>query len=922
VSTAALQVQLESELPSELAVGAGTALFLCGWCFCPAGPIRSLSFLVDGEPQPVVASGMPRLDPFRALHPGLDPFATAALSSDPNSAADPLLLSYRSGFWGTVTITAHGGGECRLSLRAELENGGEAVAELGRIPRRAPRDPVTATWPSDAAGPRVAIAMATYEPPLELLQRQLDSIRAQSHRNWICIVSDDCSSPERYAAIVEAIGDDPRFVLSRAPRRQGFYRNFERALELIPPEARFVAMADQDDIWHPDKLEALLAAVGGAQLVYSDARVVSGGDEVISETWWSTRSNNHSDLLSLLVANSVTGAASLFPRELLDHALPFPPAQFAHFHDHWIGLTALALGEVAFVDRPLYDYVQHGDASLGHAAANQMTSLRDRLRQRRAPAERVRMWRLHYFVDVCRLTQFATILKLRCGDRMTADKRRALDRFLEADRSVTALTSLGLRGVRELTSRSKPETLGAEWMLFHAIAWRRLLALSARDRPQARLRLDALPPPSLVMAPGRTGLPEAARTMADKIAPLPWAVSDDAPPRVNLLIPTIDLQHFFGGYIAKFNLARRLALRGARVRIVTVDPVGQLPSDWVARLESFSGLERLSDHVEIALGREASAIEVSRSDSFIATTWWTAHIARQALQSVEAERFLYLIQEYEPFTFPMGSYAALAAQSYRFPHFALFSSELLRDYFRAHQLGVFAAGALDGDRHCAAFQNAITEVEPPTVEALAGRRTRKLLFYARPEPHAARNMFELGVLALSRALEQGGFRSGWELHGIGTVERGSRIALGSGAVLDLLPRSDQRSYARLLREHDVGLALMYTPHPSLVPIEMASGGMLTVTNSFENKTPEAMAAISANLITAEPSVEGVAAALLQAAAGADDVTRRVRGSHVHWARNWDQSFDDELLERLMTLLTSGAGRAERSAGRRSRTRAG
>ena len=65
----------------------------------------------------------------------------------------------------------------------------------------------------------------------------------------------------------------------------------------------------------------------------------------------------------------------------------------------------------------------------------------------------------------------------------------------------------------------------------------------------------------------------------------------------------------------------------------------------------------------------------------------------------------------------------------------------------------------------------------------------------------------------------------------------------------------------MLRDHDVGLALMYTPHPSLVPIEMASAGMLTVTNSFENKTAEAMAAISPNLITAEPSIEGVAGGL-------------------------------------------------------------
>ena len=36
-----------------------------------------------------------------------------------------------------------------------------------------------------------------------------------------------------------------------------------------------MALADQDDRWHPDKLAALLAGIGDAQLVYSDARVVA-----------------------------------------------------------------------------------------------------------------------------------------------------------------------------------------------------------------------------------------------------------------------------------------------------------------------------------------------------------------------------------------------------------------------------------------------------------------------------------------------------------------------------------------------------------------------------------------------------------------------------------------------------------------------
>ncbi len=746
--------------------------------------------------------------------------------------------------------------------------------------------------------------MATYEPPRDLFRRQLDSIRAQTHENWVCVISDDCSRPERFKALQDEVGADPRFVVSRSPRRLGFYRNFERALALAPVEADHVAMADQDDAWHPDKLEVLLGAIGDAKLAYSDARIVDRQGEEISDSYWNTRQNNHSDLLSLLVANAVSGAASLLPRELLDDVLPFPPAQFAHFHDHWIGLTALSLGDIAFVQPPLYDYVQHRGATLGHAAANRVTGLRDRARGAlgRDPRERVRQWRLTYFVDVCRLLQFATVLDMRVGARMPRAKRRELDRFLATDRSLAGLAQLGLRGARELLRR-RPETLGAEWVLFHAFAWRRVLAATARERPQRGLRLDALPPPTLDPKPGRTQpQPGAPRDIAEKISPLELALRDDAPPRVNILIPTIDLEHFFGGYIAKLNLARRLAERGERVRVVTVDPVGPLPPSWKKQLEGYRGLEGLFERVEVAFGRESQSVEVSPADRFIATTWWSAHIAAEAVRALDGTRFLYLIQEYEPFTFPMGTYAALAEESYRFPHVAVFSTELLRDYFRRHGIGVYADGERDGDRRSVAFQNAITPVSAPTAAELAARTSRRLLFYARPEPHAARNLFELGVIALSRAAERGTFDGGWELNGIGTVEAGRRLDLGGGAALSLVRRSGQDDYASVLRRHDVGLALMHTPHPSLVPIEMASAGMLTVTSSFENKTPEAMAQISSNLVTAQPTVEGVVAALGEAVAGAPDHERRAAGSHVRWSSDWDRTFDDAVLERVAALL--------------------
>ena len=389
--------------------------------------------------------------------------------------------------------------------------------------------------------------------------------------------------------------------------------------------------------------------------------------------------------------------------------------------------------------------------------------------------------------------------------------------------------------------------------------------------------------------------------MAEKIAPLELSVRDDVPERLNLLLPTIDLKHFFGGYIAKFNLARRLAERGHRVRIVTVDPVAPLPRDWQRRVESYEGLGGLFESVEVAFGREGQGLEVSREDRFVATTWWSAHVAQAARRTLDGKRFLYLIQEYEPFTFPMGTWAALAEESYRFDHAALFSTELLRDWFRGRGIGVYAGGTEAGDDASASFQNAITAVQPPSAAQLAARSPRRLLFYARPEPHAARNMFELGLLAIDRALERGAFR-GWELHGIGTVEAGRRVPLGGGSGLDMLPRAAQADYAELLREHDVGLALMHTPHPSLVPIEMASAGQLAVTNSFENKTAEAMAAISPNLIAAEAGIDAIAAALCDAAAAVDDTERRVAGSRVDWSRDWDDSFGDGLMDRLERLL--------------------
>ena len=76
--------------------------------------------------------------------------------------------------------------------------------------------------------------MTTFDPPPDRLARQLDSIRAQTWPSWVCVISDDHSSPAGYAELERQTAGDPRFLVSRSPERLGFLRNFERAIRLAP----------------------------------------------------------------------------------------------------------------------------------------------------------------------------------------------------------------------------------------------------------------------------------------------------------------------------------------------------------------------------------------------------------------------------------------------------------------------------------------------------------------------------------------------------------------------------------------------------------------------------------------------------------------------------------------------------------------
>jgi Glycosyl transferase family 2 len=456
-----LRVVLESHLPKSLPTGKPTAIFCFGHCFHVSQPVAKLELLVDGVPHRPAATRMPRRDVFEWLHV--------------NERVDPAGHSYRSGFWATVALPARSApGTISIDAAVTLADGTQAAVELGWI-EVVKRD----TAPEAKAG-RIAVAMATFEPDPKLFRVQIESLRAQTDADWRCLISDGGSSAERFELMQQTLDGDPRFTLSRAPERLGPYRNFERALTLAAASgAGLIALSDQDDRWYPEKLATLRATLGDAQLVYSDQRVITADGRPQRASLWEGRRRDSENLASMLIANSVPGAAALFGRELAERALPFPDAPGPPYHDHWLALVALASGRIAYVDQPLYDYVQHPAAVTGAVAER--------------PAERTEGshgLRGAYFGGYVARQVLAQTLLVRCAATLTNRKRRALEWFLAAEHSSSRFAWLALRPLRRLIGRD--ETLGGEAAIAKGLMWRRLLVLAVgRAQLPGRKPFDA-----------------------------------------------------------------------------------------------------------------------------------------------------------------------------------------------------------------------------------------------------------------------------------------------------------------------------------------------------------------------------------------------------------------------------------------------
>ncbi len=380
--------------------------------------------------------------------------------------------------------------------------------------------------------------------------------------------------------------------------------------------------------------------------------------------------------------------------------------------------------------------------------------------------------------------------------------------------------------------------------------------------------------------------------------PIP-GISNRHPRTIWFILPTLNVDISFGGYQACFALMSAVALMGFRLGVICMEE--QRPN-----LAYF--FWRSNDPVLCAALREGevvgqdalSELKICIEDKFIAYSVWDLAVASVFAARTHGKLPFLLAQEYEPVFYDNSAMKAICAEQYHYNHIPIINSNFLLDYFKTNGVGVFNS-TRSGVPLYYCFEHRINVLPLSNLKEMNARGRRTLVAYARPEGHAARNLFEMVVLVLQRLCTAGVFGPEWEFIGLGALSKLPAIPLGNGHSLSMHMKMEEVEYVRFMKTLDIGVSMMEAPHPSIMPFEFATTGALVVTNTFENRTKEQLVDICGNFIPCRSTLADMERAILDALARVPDFERRLQNVYRQEERHWSEIFSTDFLTSIFGL---------------------
>lgn len=227
----------------------------------------------------------------------------------------------------------------------------------------------------------VSAVMVTHDGGRHLLE-QVRSIIDQTRPIDEIVLIDDHSRDGSVRPALEVLRDAVEIVrtdvASESGHRTLFGRiggNFAQAIAQVSPDSDYVVFADQDDVWHPTRVERHLERFdtrADALVSAADAEVIDDDGELTGQMLWESFSvptawdewSSDAQFRHILHASVATGAAMAARTSFLRDA-GAPRAEW--LHDRWYSIAAASRGALDLDPQPVIRYRVHANQSAGLA---------------------------------------------------------------------------------------------------------------------------------------------------------------------------------------------------------------------------------------------------------------------------------------------------------------------------------------------------------------------------------------------------------------------------------------------------------------------------------------------------------------------------------------------------------------------------
>ncbi len=212
---------------------------------------------------------------------------------------------------------------------------------------------------------KVAVILPAYNGE-KFIAEQIDSILNQTFSVFELYIFDDGSTDGTIDIIDRHCKNDSRVKLVVNETRKGVIKNINDALTQVMADVYI--LADQDDVWLPEKISRQLEVLENPDVVltFTNLELIDEIGNSMNADFWSSQIIDPSKAANsevIAIKTMVTGCTMAFKRELLKIALPIPAE--ATMHDHWLSFFASVVGGVEPINETLVKYRQHSNNIIG-----------------------------------------------------------------------------------------------------------------------------------------------------------------------------------------------------------------------------------------------------------------------------------------------------------------------------------------------------------------------------------------------------------------------------------------------------------------------------------------------------------------------------------------------------------------------------